>query len=104
MERIRYRLDEGKVGPVARCAALCRRSADAGEFVSQVVEPEGIASFVHVPITLGGRLFGVLSAGSQVPDRFGSRTCAACRRSPPWPPARSPTPWTSSASDASRWR
>ena len=36
-----------------------------------MVETQGVSSFMHVPIALGGRLFGVLSAMHQVPGRFG---------------------------------
>jgi GNAT superfamily N-acetyltransferase len=36
-----------------------------------VVETQGVGSFMHVPITLAGRLFGVLSATHDAPGRFG---------------------------------
>ena len=44
---------------------------DSDRFVRWVVETQGVSSFMHVPITLGGRLFGVLSAIHEVPGRFG---------------------------------
>jgi GNAT superfamily N-acetyltransferase len=36
-----------------------------------VIETQRVRSIMHVPITLGGRLFGVLSAMHEVPGRFG---------------------------------
>ena len=36
-----------------------------------VVETEGVGSFMHVPITLGGRLFGVLTRRTTRAGRFG---------------------------------
>ena len=36
-----------------------------------MIETQGIGSFMHVPIMLGGRLFGVLSATHQIEGRFG---------------------------------
>ena len=40
-------------------------------FVRWVIETQGVGSFMHVPITLGGRLFGVLTASHEVEGRFG---------------------------------
>jgi len=37
-----------------------------------VIDAERIGSFVHVPLALGGRLFGVLSAAHEVPGHFGA--------------------------------
>ena len=47
------------------------QAADESAFIRWVVETQGVRSFMHVPITLGGRLFGVLSAMHEVPGRFG---------------------------------
>jgi GAF domain-containing protein/GNAT superfamily N-acetyltransferase len=68
----RFRLGEGMIGRVAASGRpYVSRAADEGTFVRWVVETQGVGSFMHVPITLGGRLFGVLSATHEVPGRFG---------------------------------
>ena len=41
-----------------------------------VIETQRIGSFMHVPIALGGRLFGVLSATHEVRGRFGEADLA----------------------------
>ena len=61
-------------------------------------------SFMHAPIELGPRLYGVLSVATRTPTastRPGS-SCSCGWRAPP--PRRSPTPSTSSASAISRAR
>ena len=68
----RFRLGEGMIGRVAASGRpYVSQAADEGTFVRWVVETQGVRSFMHVPITLGGRLFGVLSATHEVPGRFG---------------------------------
>jgi GAF domain-containing protein/GNAT superfamily N-acetyltransferase len=68
----RFGLDEGKIGEAARTGRpYLSRDADAAGFVDRVVRGEGVTSFMHVPITLGPRLFGVLSAGRTEPPALG---------------------------------
>jgi GAF domain-containing protein/GNAT superfamily N-acetyltransferase len=70
--RARFSLGEGMIGRVAASGEpYVSQPADEERFVRWVVDTEGIGSFMHVPITLGGRLFGVLSATHEVPGRFG---------------------------------
>jgi len=72
MERARFRLGEGMIGYVAATGEpYVSTPGDEARFLRWVVETEGVASFMHVPITLAGRLFGVLTATHQVPGRFG---------------------------------
>jgi GAF domain-containing protein/GNAT superfamily N-acetyltransferase len=67
----RFRLGEGMIGRVAASGQpYVSDPADADRFVRWVMEAEGIGSFMHVPITLGGRLFGVLSANHELQGRF----------------------------------
>src|SRR3954469_10059100 len=68
----RFRLGEGMIGRVAASGQpYVSQAEDEGGFVRWVVETQRVRSFMHVPITLGGRLFGVLSATHEVPGRFG---------------------------------
>ena len=69
----RVRLGEGMLGRAAQTGApYVSREEDRELFLRRVIEPEEIGSFVHVPLALGGRLFGVLSAAHQAPGHFGS--------------------------------
>jgi GNAT superfamily N-acetyltransferase len=47
------------------------REEDRDRFIRTTIEAEGIGSFVHVPIALGVRVFGVLSAAHEAPGHFG---------------------------------
>lgn len=68
----RYGLGDGMLGRVARTREPYRsRPEDRGRFLRRVVDAEGIRSFMHVPIELGPRLFGVLNASSEREDAFG---------------------------------
>jgi GNAT superfamily N-acetyltransferase len=70
--RGRFKLGEGMIGRAAASGEpYVSTSEDSDRFLRWVVETEGVRSFMHVPITLGGRLFGVLSAMHEVPGRFG---------------------------------
>jgi sigma-B regulation protein RsbU (phosphoserine phosphatase) len=64
----RFKLGEGMIGRVAATGEpYVSREADRERFVSWIIEEEGIGSFAHVPLTLGPRLFGVLSVAD--PER-----------------------------------
>jgi hypothetical protein len=68
----RYPLSRGMLGQVARNREpYLSRPSDATRWSPWLTESEPIRSFVHVPIELGPRLFGVLTAAHEDPDRFG---------------------------------
>ena len=71
-ERKRFRVDEGMIGQVARTGTpYLSQPADADRFAREFVEREGVGSFVHVPIALGPRLFGVLTASHEDAGHYG---------------------------------
>jgi len=71
-KRTRFRVGEGMIGHVARTGrSYVSDPADADRFMQPFVEREGIGSFVHVPIALGPRLFGVLTASHERPGYYG---------------------------------
>src|SRR4051812_3778835 len=64
--RTRFHVGEGMVGRVAATRELyVSDDADADRFLAEFVERERVGSFVHVPITLGPRLFGVLNVSAE---------------------------------------
>ena len=68
----RFRLGEGMIGLAAATGQpYLSDPADADRFLRWVIETERVGSFMHVPITLGGRLFGVLTATHRAEGRFG---------------------------------
>jgi GAF domain-containing protein/GNAT superfamily N-acetyltransferase len=72
LTRARFRLGEGMIGRVAASGQpYVSKAEDKERFVRWVIETQRVGSFMHVPITLGGRLFGVLSAAHEVEGRFG---------------------------------
>jgi GAF domain-containing protein len=67
----RFRLGEGMIGRVAASGEpYVSNEADAGRFLAEFVKREHVGSFVHVPIRLGPRLFGVLNVSADDPGRF----------------------------------
>jgi len=69
--RTRFRLGEGMIGRVAASGEPYLSSErDAGRFLTEFVARENVGSFVHVPITLGSRLFGVLNVSTDEPGWF----------------------------------
>jgi GAF domain-containing protein len=76
-QRRRFRVGEGMIGQVARTGQpYVSDPADADRFALAFLEREGIGSFVHVPIALGPRLFGVLTASHATPGHFGAHELA----------------------------
>jgi serine phosphatase RsbU (regulator of sigma subunit) len=84
----RLSLDGGAVGAVARSrSAVLQRRADAEGRDVRMMREEGIGCFMHAPLELGPRLYGVLSVAHEDPDRFDqddlellvqlARSCAA---------------------------
>jgi GAF domain-containing protein/GNAT superfamily N-acetyltransferase len=71
-QRRRFSVGEGMIGQVARTGrAYVSDPADADRFAHTFIEREGVGSFVHVPIALGPRIFGVLTASHVEPGYFG---------------------------------
>ncbi len=69
----RFALGEGMVGTVAeRGTSYVSRAGDGERWIPV----DGVRSFVHVPIGLGPRHFGVLSVGHPGEDAFGEREVA----------------------------
>src|SRR3954470_1622830 len=69
--RTRFRLGKGMVGRVAASGEpYVSADADADRFLAEFVERERVGSFVHVPITLGPRLFGVLNVSAEERGSF----------------------------------
>ena len=64
-------LEGGAVAEVARSRkAVLLRSADAEGADGQLMRAAGIGCFMHAPIELGPRLYGVLSVAHEDPERF----------------------------------
>jgi phosphoserine phosphatase RsbU/P len=77
MRRARFVVGEGMIGRVAETGEpYVSRPADREKFLPWVIADEGIRSFLHVPLKLGSRLFGVLSVGDERPDAFDEGTLA----------------------------
>jgi serine phosphatase RsbU (regulator of sigma subunit) len=71
VSRRRFRLGEGMIGTVAeRGEPYVSDPADSERFLQEVLEAEHVASFMHMPIKLGPRLFGVLTLGADEPGGF----------------------------------
>jgi hypothetical protein len=69
--RRRFSLENGVLGMVARTRRpYLSRASDASRWDRSVVQSEGIGSFIHAPIELGPRLFGVLTVAHEERDRF----------------------------------
>jgi GAF domain-containing protein len=76
-QRTRFRVGEGMIGHVARTGrSYVSHAADADRFMQSFIERERIGSFVHVPIALGPRLFGVLTASHEQPGYYGEAELA----------------------------
>jgi len=72
----RIALADGMAGAVARTGEpYVSRAEDRDRFLAWIAE-EGVASFVHVPIGLGPRRFGVLSVGHPDEDGLGEAALA----------------------------
>ena len=71
---LRIKLGEGVAGRVAQTGIGERQvHGDAEPGASWFVPGAEIRSSVHVPLAIGPRLFGVITAGSDEPDAFGRR-------------------------------
>ena len=73
--RMVFRRDEGVVGRVMAGGRpfICNDTAAEPQDASAITRPEGIRSFMHVPIVVGDRVYGIVVANSPVPRAFGER-------------------------------
>jgi GAF domain-containing protein len=76
-QRRRFSVGEGMIGHVARSGrSYVSHPDDAERFARTFLEREGVGSFVHVPIALGPRIFGVLTASHSELGHFGEHELA----------------------------
>jgi GAF domain-containing protein len=69
MRSERFVVGEGMIGRVAETGEpYVSVDADRERFLSWVVEEENIHSFAHVPLSIGKRLFGVLTVADEDPQ------------------------------------
>jgi hypothetical protein len=62
----RFRVGEGMIGRVAETGEpYVSRDADRDRFLRWAVDEEGFRSFAHIPLSIGPRLFGVLTVGDE---------------------------------------
>jgi GAF domain-containing protein len=65
----RFAVGEGMIGRVMETGEpYASREADREHFIGWVMAGENIGSFAHVPLSIGSRLFGVLTVGDERPD------------------------------------
>jgi len=65
----RFSVGEGMIGRVMETREpYASREADRAHFLEWVVEGENLGSFAHVPLSIGPRLFGVLTVADERPD------------------------------------
>jgi GAF domain-containing protein len=66
MRKERFIVGEGMIGRVAATGEpYVSREADRERFLSWAVDEEGFHSFAHIPLSIGPRLFGVLTVGDE---------------------------------------
>ena len=69
MRNERFLFGEGMIGRVAETGEpYVSREADRDQFLPWVATEENIHSFAHVPLSIGPRLFGVLTVADEDPD------------------------------------
>jgi len=73
--RMIFRRGEGILGRVVSShrAFICNDTQADPRVAQNIVGPEGIRSFMHIPLILGDRLYGVLAVNSTEPRAFGER-------------------------------
>lgn len=68
VRQARFGLGEGMIGHVAETGEpYVSRDADRDRFLPWIIQDEGVRSFAHVPLSLGPRLFGVLTVADRRP-------------------------------------
>ncbi len=75
VKRMHFRAGEGIVGRVFanRRPFICNDTASESRLATDIVVPEGIRSFIHMPLVLGERTYGLFSVNSSRPRAFGER-------------------------------
>jgi len=75
VRRMAFRPGEGVVGRamVTRRPFVCNDTEVDPRVPARVTGPEAIRSFMHVPIAVGDRLYGLVSVNSTAPRAFGER-------------------------------
>ena len=75
VQRMVFRVGEGIVGRVLanRRPFICSDTSTESRVASRIVRPEGIRSFMHIPLVLGERVYGLFSVNSTRPRAFGER-------------------------------
>jgi GAF domain-containing protein len=69
MRKERFAVGEGMIGRVAQTGEpYASRESDRERFLPWIAQEEGIHSFAHVPLSIGPRLFGVLTVADERPD------------------------------------
>jgi GAF domain-containing protein len=69
MRNTRFAVGEGMIGRVVQTGEpYVSQKADRDRFLPWIAAEEGIHSFAHVPLSLGPRLFGVLTVADERPD------------------------------------
>jgi serine phosphatase RsbU (regulator of sigma subunit) len=67
----RFSIGEGMIGRVAETGEpYVSREADRDQFLEWMVAEEGTRSFAHVPLSIGPRLFGVLTVADERPGVY----------------------------------
>jgi sigma-B regulation protein RsbU (phosphoserine phosphatase) len=70
-----FEFGEGVVGRVlaTRRPFICNDTERDARVSRRITRPEGIRSFMHVPLVVGERVYGLLSVNSAAPRAFGER-------------------------------
>ena len=69
VRQARFVVGEGMIGRVAETREpYVSMQVDRHKFLPWVVNEEGIGSFAHVPLSIGARLFGVLTVADERPE------------------------------------
>ena len=69
VQQARFVVGEGMIGRVAQTREpYVSQEIDRSKFLPWVVEEENLGSFAHVPLSIGARLFGVLTVGDERPE------------------------------------
>ena len=67
----RFSIGEGMIGRVAETGEpYVSREADREQFLPWIAAEEGVRSFAHVPLSIGSRLFGVLTVADRRPGVY----------------------------------
>lgn len=73
VERMLFRSGEGLAGSAiqSRQAQICEDTSSDSRIAGRIVRAEGVRSFIHVPIVLGEKTYGLLTLHSSAPGHYG---------------------------------